>query len=40
MNYDRPSEMVPELFFGLYVFFLQLQASKTYLGISIQFATC
>ena len=38
--YDRPSEMVPEQFFGLYVFFLQLQSSKTFSGSSIQYATC
>ena len=39
MIYDRQSETVPEQFFGL-IFFLQLQASKTYSGISIQYATC
>ena len=41
MIYDRPSEMVPVPFFLLVgCFFLQLQASKTYSGISIQYATC
>ena len=41
MIYDRLSEMVPEQFFGLYVVVvLQLQASKTYSGISKQYATC
>ena len=41
MIYDRPSEMVPEQFFGLYVVvFLHLQGSKTYSGIGIQYATC
>ena len=41
MIYDGPSETVPEEFFGSYVFlfFLQLQGSKTYSGISIQYAT-
>ena len=37
---DCPSEMVPEQFFGWYVFFLHLQGSKTYSGIGIQYATC
>ena len=37
MIYDRPSEMVPEHFF--FFTFLQLQASKTYSGISIQHTT-
>ena len=41
MIYDRPSEMVPEQFFlRVCCCFLQLQASKTYSGISIQYATC
>ena len=41
MIYDRPSEMVPEQFFGSYVVvFLQSQDNKTYSGFSIQYATC
>ena len=40
MIYDRPSEMVPEQFFGLYVVYFQLQARKAYSGIRIQYATC
>ena len=41
MIYGRPIEMVPEQFFGLYVIvcFLQLQGSKTYSRIGIQYAT-
>ena len=38
--YDCSSEMVPEQFFGLYVFFLRVQANKPYSGISMQYATC
>ena len=40
MIYDHPSEMVPEQYFGMYVFFLHLQGSKTYSEIGIQYATC
>ena len=40
MIYEHPSETVPEQFFWLVCgCFLQLQGSKTYSGISIQYAT-
>ena len=41
MIYDRPSEMEPEQYIGLYFYyFFFLQRSKTYSGIVIQYATC
>ena len=41
MIYDRPCETVQEQFFGVYVFFLQLQGSLDirHSGVSIQYAT-
>ena len=40
MIYDHPSKTYQNFIFGYYVFFfLQLQGSKTYSRISIQYAT-